>query len=67
MDMPGFFALCGLFWIWINVCMGANPIVDLEYEMYEGYYNSTAELNIFKGFVKLASALLNYLVTHLRC
>ena len=27
----------------------ASPVVDLGYEVYEGYYNATSELNIFKG------------------
>lgn len=28
-----------------------SPVVDLGYEVYEGYYNSTSQLNIFKGHV----------------
>ena len=26
------------------------PVVDLGYSTYEGYYNSTSQLNIFKGY-----------------
>jgi hypothetical protein len=29
----------------------ASPVVDLGYEVYEGYYNATSELDIFKGYV----------------
>lgn len=27
----------------------SGPIVDLGYEVYQGYYNSSSQLNIFKG------------------
>jgi hypothetical protein len=29
----------------------SSPVVDLGYEVYEGYYNVTSELDIFKGYV----------------
>jgi hypothetical protein len=27
----------------------SNPVVDLGYATYQGYYNDTYDLNIFKG------------------
>lgn len=27
----------------------SSPVVDLGYAKYEGYYNSTADLNVYKG------------------
>lgn len=27
----------------------ANPVVDLGYASYEGYYDSAYDLNVFKG------------------
>lgn len=27
----------------------SSPVVDLGYATYQGYYNNTYELNIFKG------------------
>lgn len=30
-----------------------NPVVDLGYEVYEGFYNQTSDLNVFKGCVYL--------------
>lgn len=35
-----------------------SPIVDLGYGVYEGYYNSTSDLNIFKGCVRFAALFL---------
>jgi hypothetical protein len=34
-----------------TISLTSAPIVDLGYAIYEGYYNSTSELNIFKGYV----------------
>jgi hypothetical protein len=34
-----------------NITPIASPVVDLGYEVYEGYYNATSELDIFKGYV----------------
>lgn len=31
------------------------PIVDLGYEIYTGYYNQSASLNVFKGCVSLVT------------
>lgn len=28
----------------------AAPVVDLDYARYQGYYNSTSGLNIYKGY-----------------
>ena len=33
----------------------AGPIVDLEYARYQGYYNPTFDLNIFRGYVRRVS------------
>lgn len=33
----------------ITIYTTAPPTVDLGYEIYTGYYNSTADLNVFKG------------------
>lgn len=30
-----------------------GPVVDLDYEAYEGYYNGSYDLNIWKGYVKV--------------
>lgn len=27
----------------------SSPVVDLGYAKYKGYYNSTADLNVYKG------------------
>ena len=27
----------------------SSPVVDLDYATYEGYYDSTYDLNVFKG------------------
>lgn len=29
----------------------SSPVVDLGYATYEGYYNDTYDLNVFKGWV----------------
>jgi hypothetical protein len=29
----------------------ADPVVDLGYAVYEGYYDETTQLNVFKGYV----------------
>ena len=33
------------------------PPVDLGYGVYQGYYNATSQLNIYKGFVRLDPSL----------
>lgn len=33
------------------------PSVDLGYGVYQGYYNATSQLNIYKGFVRLEPSL----------
>jgi len=33
----------------------STPTVDLGYGIYEGYYNATSQLNIFKGYVNTCS------------
>lgn len=40
---------------WAGTSNVINPIVDLGYEVYGGYYNSTSQLNIFKGHVNSAT------------
>jgi hypothetical protein len=32
----------------------ADPVVDLGYAVYEGYYDETTQLNVFKGYVELS-------------
>jgi hypothetical protein len=37
-----------------TACLGAhlradNPVIDLGYAQYQGYYNSTSRLNVFLG------------------
>jgi hypothetical protein len=29
------------------------PVVDLGYSVYEGYYDETSQLNVFKGYVRI--------------
>lgn len=35
-----------------TVSYRSNPVVDLGYGIYKGYYNSSSDLNIFKGCVR---------------
>lgn len=32
-----------------EITSASAPVVDLGYGIYEGYYNSTSQLNIYKG------------------
>lgn len=32
----------------------SSPVVDLDYGVYKGYFNSTSGLNIFKGYGRLS-------------
>jgi len=37
-----------------NAATDASPIVDLGYSQYQGFYNSTLNWNVYRGFVPLA-------------
>lgn len=57
MEIILFLILC---YIAPSLCVAISnataPTVDLGYETYSGYYNSTADLNIFKGCVLTVSS-----------
>ncbi|KAJ5642849.1 CAZyme family CE10 [Penicillium lividum] len=51
--------------IYTTACLKAylqsdNPVVDLGYAQYQGYYNSTSSLNIFLGTNMVASSAASY-------
>lgn len=44
---------------------GSSPGVDLGYATYQGYYNNTYDLNIFKGWGKAALSLTKHFLLYL--
>lgn len=45
-----------------TLAVARGLVVDLGYETYKGYYNSTYDLNIWKGYVKVC--LIGYKLPH---